>query len=102
MGLDDEPLDRLAPLARDRVGAEQPGVLHQLGAAEALEHGIDFAHVDRPAEGPAIAVRTAADRMKVAEERLQRIRLQAGRARARTGAQFGDPPYAPVHRRLAK
>src|SRR5260370_4505257 len=100
MGLDDEPLHGLAPLARDRVGAEQPGVLHQLGAAQALEHGIAFADVDRPAEGPASAVRTAAYRMKVAEQRLQRIHLQARWACARTWAQFGDRGYAAVDGRL--
>src|SRR5260370_25665681 len=100
MGLDDEPLHGLAPLARDRVGAEQPGVLHQLGAAQALEHGIAFADVDRPAEGPASAVRTAAYRMKVAEQRLQRIHLQARWACARTWAQFGDHRYAAVDGRL--
>src|SRR5438552_3695783 len=90
MGLDDETLDRLASLAGHRVGTEEPGVLDQLGAAQALQDRVDLADVDRPPEWPAIAVGPAGDRMKVVEQRVQRFRLQPRRVRTRPRPQLGD------------
>src|SRR5438309_3946377 len=100
MGLDDEPLNGLARLARDRVGPEQPGVLDQLGAAQSLQDRVDLADVDRPAEGPASAIRTADDRMEVVKQGVERFRLQPRWVRVRSGPKLGDDRHAAVDRRL--
>jgi hypothetical protein len=76
MGFDNQPLHGLAALARHRVGAEEPGVLHELRAAQALEHGVDLSDMHRTAERPAVAIRAAGDGMEVMEQRLERVRLQ--------------------------
>src|SRR2546429_2743957 len=100
MRFDSEALNGLASLARHRVRPEEPGVLDELGAAQSLQARVDLADVDRPAEGPAIAIGTADDRMEVVKQGVQRFRLQPRRVRIRAGPELGDDRHAAVDRRL--
>src|SRR5688572_14189991 len=100
MWLDVEALGLLAALAGDRIRAEEPGVLDQLGPAKSLQNGVHLADVHRPAEWPASPVGPADDRVEVGIERVERLLLEANRVLARPCPQFGDHGDAPVDRRL--
>src|SRR5207249_6001762 len=69
VGIDLEPLHRLAAVPGDRIGGQKPGILDKLRSREALEHGIDLADVERPPEGPSVAGGASGDRAEVAVQR---------------------------------
>jgi len=54
-----EALGHLATLPGDRVRTEQADILDELGPAQPLEHRVDLAHLDGPAERPARALGAA-------------------------------------------
>jgi len=76
VGLDIEALGRLAALPADRIRTEDPDVLDHLRAANGLERREDLAGEDRPAEGPARAVRPAEGRVVIAEEGIESVLLE--------------------------
>src|SRR4029079_5517896 len=90
----------LAALAGDRVGAEEPGVLDELRPAEALEHGVDLADVDRSAERPARSLWSARDRVEVRVQRLERVVLEPAGVLAGTALELRDDLPAAGDRRL--
>ena len=76
------------PASRRGVGAEDAHVLDQLDAGHRLEDREDLTGLHRPAERPATAIGSAADRVEVLEQRVERRGLDAtpavrGRERSR-------------------
>src|SRR3984893_10940113 len=95
MGLEVETLKTPAALLLPRVCPEQPHILHQLDATQRLEYRVDLAEMDRTSEWPAPAVGSAADRVEVRVERLQRLLLQT------RGVGAAPRPQAGHHRETA-
>src|SRR3982074_2098597 len=77
MGLELHALCGLAALPGDGVGAEDAHVLDELGAGKLLQQREDLPGVQVAAEGPALAVRAACERVDELEQRVERLRLEA-------------------------
>src|SRR3981081_594347 len=100
MGLEVETLKSAAALPLHRVCPEQPPILQQLDAGQRLEYRVDLAEMDRTSEWPAPAVGSAADRVEVRVERLQRLFLQPRGGGAAPRPQAGHYSEAAVEGRL--
>src|SRR3984893_13147926 len=100
MGLEVETLKRAAALPLHRVCPEQAHILHQLDAAQRLEYRVELAEMDGTSEWPAPTVGSAADRVEVRVERLQRVLLQARGVGAGPRAQARHHGEASVEGRL--
>src|SRR5881628_2646154 len=60
VGAELQPLHGVAMVPADRVGGQDLRILDELRPRQTLEHGIDLPDVQRPPEGPAVALGSAA------------------------------------------
>src|SRR5258708_33613997 len=73
-------LHRLTALAGDWIGAEKAQIHYQLHALDCLNHGVDLAEMDGPAERPAGAPVASAHRAEASMPRVDNRFLQPRRA----------------------